>query len=125
MQALRRASQSFAALRRYASIQATPGAATAEASGAEAATKPKRYKRKNLAEVAAYLPENGLGAKFTRLMWIRNGYENSYWTITRIKENPAGLLRYYGRLTWRGVETGRVRRVNTQCKRGWRFIREE
>ena len=126
MQSLRRASQTLNTLRRYATAQAQAGKTAAESAGAtDAATKPRRYKRKNLAEVAAYLPENGLGAKFTRLLWIRNGYEGSYWTITKIRETEAGKTRFYGRLTWRGVDTGRERRVNTQNKRGWRFIREE
>lgn len=103
----------------------TASAAAAESAAAEAepAKKP-RYKRKNLAEVAAYLPENGLGGKFTRLLWIRNGYEQSHWTITRIKLNPRGEPRFYGRLTWKGVDATYNRRVNSQCNRGWRFIRD-
>lgn len=91
----------------------------------ETVTKRPRNRRKNLAEVASYLPERGLGAKFTRLMWIRNGYENSFWTVTCIKEKNKGRLGYYGKLTWKGVQEGRERPVQTAQKRGWRFILDE
>lgn len=84
----------------------------------------KRSKRKNIAEVGSYLPDRGVGMKFTRLLWLRNGYENSYWTITRVEEKNKGRLRYYGRLTWKGVEESIERPVRTGQKRGWRYILE-
>lgn len=84
----------------------------------------KRYRRKNIAEVASYLPDRGVGVKFTRLLWLRNGYENSYWTITRVEEKNKGRLRYYGKRTWKGVEDPRERPVRTGQKRGWRYILE-
>lgn len=62
--------------------------------------------------------------KFTRLMWLRNGYEESYWTITKVVEKNKGRLRYYGRLTWKGSEDARERPVRTGQKRGWRYILE-
>ena len=89
---------------------------------AEESAKSKKCRRKNLVEVASYLPDKGLGHKFTRLLWLRNGYENSYWTISRVVEKGKGRLRYYGKLTWRGAEEPRERKVSTWQKRGWRYI---
>lgn len=62
--------------------------------------------------------------KFTRLLWLRNGYENSYWTVTRVEEKNKGRLRYYGKKTWNGVEDPIERPVRTGQKRGWRYILE-
>lgn len=87
--------------------------------------KKKRLRPKTIQEVGSYLPERGLGAKFTRLLWIRNGYENSYWTITKIEEKNKGRIRYYGKRTWKGVEDPRERPVLTGQKRGWRFILDD
>lgn len=92
------------------------------ATAAEEGAKRPRYKRKTLPEVASYLPERGVGARFVRLMWIRNGYENSWWTVTRVVDRKSGgRVRYYGRLTWKGVENAE-RPVNAMQKRGWRFL---
>lgn len=102
----------FPCVRSFCSEAAEPGAK-------------KRYRPKNLLEVASYLPERGLGAKFTRLMWIRNGYKYSYWTISKVLEKSKGRLRYYGRLTWKGVEDPRERPVRTWQKRGWRYVLEK
>lgn len=74
--------------------------------------------------MGSYLPDRGVGMKFTRLLWLRNGYESSYWTITRVEEKNKGKLRYYGRKTWKGVEDPRERPVQTGQKRGWRYILE-
>lgn len=112
--------------RRYlqsSTAQAAPSA-DGESQAAEDAPK-KRYKRKTLAEVAAYLPENGMGARFTRLMWLRNGYDESYWTITRVDKREDGKMRFYGRLTFRGEEKPYDTRVKPANKRDWRFIRDE
>lgn len=86
--------------------------------------KPRRKGKKNIAEVGSYLPNGGVGMKFTRVMWIRNGYKDSYWTITKILEKNKGRLRYYGRLTWKGKEDPRERPVRTGQKRGWRYVLE-
>lgn len=91
---------------------------------AEEAPKKIRSKQKNLVEVGSCLPERGLGWKFTRNLWIRNGYEESYWTISKIVEKSKGRIRYYGRLTWKGKEDQRETNVKTWQKRGWRFIAE-
>lgn len=91
---------------------------------AKEVAKRKRCKRKNIQEIGSYLPERGVGIKFTRLLWLRNGYENSYWTISKVMEKNKGRLRYYGRLTWKGVEDPRERPVKTGQKRGWRYILE-
>ena len=91
---------------------------------AEEAAKKPRNKQKNLVEVGTYLPDRGLGWKFTRNLWIRNGIEDSYWTITKILEKNKGRIRYYGRLTWKGKEIPRETKVKTWHKRGWRFIPE-
>lgn len=91
---------------------------------AEEVQKKPRYRPKNIVEVGSFLPEKGVGMKFTRNLWIRNGYEHSYWTITKVLEKNKGKLRYYGRLTWKGVESPAERKVRTQMKRGWRYILE-
>lgn len=85
----------------------------------EAATPVKQENLKNISEVARELPNGGVGQKFTRLLWIRNGYENSYWTVSKVVEKNKGRLRYYGRKTWKGVEEDRERPVITGQKRGW------
>lgn len=104
------------------------GLATAQQSApvpAAAEKAVKKYRRKTLAEVAAYLPEDGVGARFTRLMWLRNGYENSWWTITKVTRDGRGAPCFHGRLTWRGAEPGSEKVVNTQQKPGWRFILDD
>lgn len=94
------------------------------AQAAEIQVSPKRDRPKNIAEVGSYLPDGGVGMKFTRILWLRNGYDESYWTITKILKKNKGRLRYYGRLTWKGVEDPRERPVRTGQKRGWRYILE-
>ena len=81
---------------------------------------------KNLFELADLLPERGLGVRFVRDLWIRNKYENSYWTITKIRESVVedGWPRYYGKKTWKGVE-GNEMRVKSGFKRGWEFLQKE
>lgn len=91
---------------------------------AEVSPKPNRCKQKTIAEVGSYLPDRGVGMKFTRLLWLRNGYEQSYWTVTKVVEKNKGKLRYYGRITWKGVEDPQERPVRTGQKKGWRYILE-
>jgi len=85
----------------------------------------KKYRRKTLAEVAAYLPDDGVGARFTRLMWLRNRYDASFWTVTKVTRDRRGKQHFHGKLTWLGEEKGAEKLVNTQDKAGWRFIRDD
>lgn len=110
-----------------------PAAATSADSGAAdgaaepPARRPRRHCRpKNLFEVAAYLPNDGLAGTFIRNAWTRAGYTGCYWTVTRVERPTAAgkLPKYYGILTWKGV-AGQETRVRPAFKRGWRFVREE
>lgn len=117
---------SWAHLRRpiaNAAPQAISQAGDAEAPAAEQAK--KRTKPKTLAEVAEQTSENGLGSRFTRLLWDRNGYDGSYWTINRVRKRDDGKICFYGRLTFRGREEPFDRRVKPANKRGWRFFGDE
>lgn len=91
---------------------------------AETIVKRKPCRRKTIQEIGSYLPGKGVGIKVTRLLWLRNGYENSYWTISKVMEKNKGRLRYYGRLTWKGVEDPREKPVRTGQKKGWRYLLE-
>lgn len=48
----------------------------------------KSARGKNLFELAALLPNGGVGTRFVRKSWLRNGYEDSHWTIARIRFEP-------------------------------------
>lgn len=53
------------------------------------ATAPAKSSRgKNLFELAALLPNGGIGTRFVRKSWLRNGYGDSHWTIKRIQFEP-------------------------------------
>lgn len=43
---------------------------------------------RNLFELAALLPKGGLGVRFVRKSWLRNGYDDSHWTVERIRFEP-------------------------------------
>lgn len=107
-------------------------AASADSGAADGAAEPpahrlrRRSRPKNLFEVAAYLPNDGLAGIFLRNAWTRKGYTGCYWTVTRVEPPSAAgkFPKYYGILTWKGV-AGRETRVRPAFKRGWRFVREK
>ncbi|GAB0491797.1 hypothetical protein MMPV_003052 [Pyropia vietnamensis] len=107
-----------------------PVATSCGSGGDGMATPPSRPPRKhcrpkNLFEVAAYLPNDGLAGTFLRNAWNRAGYTDCYWTITRVEPHrkAGNYPKYYGILTWKGVP-GKETRVKPAFKRGWRFVRE-
>jgi hypothetical protein len=50
--------------------------------------KPDTRSGKNLFELAALMPTRGVGTRFVRKSWTRNGYEDTHWTVKRIKFEP-------------------------------------
>mmetsp|Transcript_4136 Transcript_4136/g.7956 ORF Transcript_4136/g.7956 Transcript_4136/m.7956 type:complete len:155 (+) Transcript_4136:132-596(+) len=69
----------------------------------------------------------GVGSlRVARGMWIRNGYQDSFWVTTRVIPGlrPGGRRvkdKVYGVLTWKGKQDPVERRIKTVCKRDWRL----
>ncbi|KAJ1632724.1 hypothetical protein T492DRAFT_986260 [Pavlovales sp. CCMP2436] len=69
------------------------------------------------------MPNRGIGTRFVRKSWDRNGYEDSHWTVTRIRFKPDGCHgKAWGKLTWRGAEPTWEKEVRSPLKREWRCL---
>mmetsp|Transcript_8475 Transcript_8475/g.12522 ORF Transcript_8475/g.12522 Transcript_8475/m.12522 type:complete len:101 (-) Transcript_8475:29-331(-) len=73
---------------------------------------------KNLFELAAKYPEQGVGFKFWRKTWP----ENSYYTITRISFKDPRHGKAFGVLTWKGETKDHEEKVRSPLKLGvWNY----
>ena len=50
--------------------------------------KPTTRRGRNLFEVAAMMPLRGVGQRFVRKSWLKNNYEDTYWTLKSIRFEP-------------------------------------
>eukprot|EP00250_Pteridium_aquilinum_P022754 c25664_g1_i1 orf=73-726(+) len=115
----------FSAHPRAFSVQAAEKepASTAEGEGGEnAAVKKKRKRKKTFMEVAQFLPDWGLGAKFTKSHWP----PGNFYKVTKVKVYKSGR---HG-AAW-GVfhqeevaKTGETQKIGGVNKRCWRYVPE-
>ncbi|KAG8464316.1 hypothetical protein KFE25_003379 [Diacronema lutheri] len=78
---------------------------------------------RNLFELAALLPKGGLGVRFVRKSWLRNGYDDSHWTVERIRFEPDGRHGdAWGTFTFKGEVKKAMGRVRGAQKRDWRYV---
>ena len=111
-------SRSFAA-----AAQKPTAAAGSEAQGGEEAVKKKRRsKKKNFIEVAQFLPNWGVGAKFTKSHWP----EGNFYRVTNVKLYKSGR---HG-AAWgifhqsEAPKTDEAQKIGGVNKRCWRYVPE-
>eukprot|EP00302_Diacronema_sp_CCMP2436_P016399 CAMPEP_0179877364 /NCGR_PEP_ID=MMETSP0982-20121206/24755_1 /TAXON_ID=483367 /ORGANISM="non described non described, Strain CCMP 2436" /LENGTH=217 /DNA_ID=CAMNT_0021769967 /DNA_START=137 /DNA_END=789 /DNA_ORIENTATION=+ len=106
-----------------AQIREAAAEAAAAARAPAAAAGAPEWKLKNLFDLASLMPNRGIGTRFVRKSWDRNGYEDSHWTVTRIRFKPDGCHgKAWGKLTWRGAEPTWEKEVRSPLKREWRCL---
>ncbi|CAL5426779.1 hypothetical protein CsSME_00041053 [Camellia sinensis var. sinensis] len=112
---------SFNFLRNLSTSSSPPNATTASATNPIAsseAKKPKRRKKKNLFEVAHFLPNWGVGYHMSKTHWTNVSYE-----ITKINLYKDGRHgKAWGIAYKDGSPTAPLKKISGVHKRCWRYI---
>ncbi|KAH7549958.1 hypothetical protein ACOSQ2_025285 [Xanthoceras sorbifolium] len=109
----------FSFLKSFSSASASPSLASDSASSASASKKPKRRKKKNLFEVAQFLPNWGIGYHMAKTHWINVSYE-----ITKINLYKDGRHgKAWGIAHKDGLPAADApKKISGVHKRCWRYI---
>ncbi|PRQ34306.1 putative mitochondrial 28S ribosomal protein S34 [Rosa chinensis] len=106
-------------VRSFSTASPNPTDAAAAGSSPPVATKPKKRKKKNLFEVAQYLPNWGLGYHMAKSHWVGVSYQ-----ITKInlyKDGKHGKA--WGVVHKEGLPAADApKKISGVHKRGWRYI---
>ncbi|KAI5077140.1 hypothetical protein GOP47_0006964 [Adiantum capillus-veneris] len=114
---------SFASFRAFSARAASKEPASTEEAGEKDVVKKRRRKKKTFLEVAQFLPDWGVGARFTKSHWPAG----NFYKVMKVKVYKSGR---HG-AAWgvfhqnESAKTGELQKIGGVNKRCWRYVPEK